>query len=46
MPVNEYCKEGHIVKGLQRGAESFGISTATAAVDMLQRMVGVVQVGI
>uniref|UniRef100_A0A8R1XUQ5 Autophagy-related protein 2 n=1 Tax=Onchocerca volvulus TaxID=6282 RepID=A0A8R1XUQ5_ONCVO len=44
MPVNEYCRdEGHIVKGLQRGAESFGISTATAAVDMLQRMVGVVQ---
>uniref|UniRef100_A0AAF5PGR6 Autophagy-related protein 2 n=2 Tax=Wuchereria bancrofti TaxID=6293 RepID=A0AAF5PGR6_WUCBA len=44
MPVNEYCREeGHIIKGLQRGAESFGISTATAAVDMLQRMVGVVQ---
>ncbi|EFO23860.2 hypothetical protein LOAG_04624 [Loa loa] len=44
MPVNEYCREeGHIVKGLQRGAESFGISTATAAVDMLQRMVGIVQ---
>ncbi|CAG9531831.1 unnamed protein product [Cercopithifilaria johnstoni] len=44
MPVNEYCREeGHIVKGLQRGAESFGLSTATAAVDMLQRMVGVVQ---
>uniref|UniRef100_A0A915PI46 Autophagy-related protein 2 n=1 Tax=Setaria digitata TaxID=48799 RepID=A0A915PI46_9BILA len=44
MPVNEYCREeGHIVKGLQKGAESFGISTATAAVDMLQRMVGVVQ---
>ncbi|VDM95918.1 unnamed protein product [Thelazia callipaeda] len=44
MPVNEYCREeGHVVKGLQRGAESFGISTATVAVDMLQKMVGVVQ---
>lgn len=47
MPVNEYCREeGHFVKGLQKGAESFGVSTAAAAVEMLQRMVGVVQVGI
>lgn len=45
LPVQEYRRdEGHVVKGLQRGAESFGLSTATAAVDMLQRMVGIVQV--
>lgn len=45
MPVDEYRKDdGHIVKGLQKGAESFGISTASAAVDIAQRMVGLVQV--
>uniref|UniRef100_A0A183V3U4 Autophagy-related protein 2 n=1 Tax=Toxocara canis TaxID=6265 RepID=A0A183V3U4_TOXCA len=44
MPVDEYRKDdGHIVKGLQKGAESFGISTAAAAVDIAQRMVGLVQ---
>uniref|UniRef100_A0A183CW36 Autophagy-related protein 2 n=1 Tax=Gongylonema pulchrum TaxID=637853 RepID=A0A183CW36_9BILA len=44
MPVQEYRREeGHVVKGLQKGAESFGLSTATATVDVLQKMVGVVQ---
>uniref|UniRef100_A0A915BPE2 Autophagy-related protein 2 n=2 Tax=Parascaris univalens TaxID=6257 RepID=A0A915BPE2_PARUN len=44
MPVDEYRKDdGHIVKGLQKGAGSFGISTASAAVDIAQRMVGLVQ---
>jgi len=44
MPVDEYRKQdGHVVKGLQRGAESFGISTAAAFVDMAQRCVSLVQ---
>ncbi|VDK18854.1 unnamed protein product [Anisakis simplex] len=44
MPVDEYRKnDGHIVKGLQKGAESFGISTAAAAVDIAQQVVGLVQ---
>uniref|UniRef100_A0A914VF89 Autophagy-related protein 2 n=1 Tax=Plectus sambesii TaxID=2011161 RepID=A0A914VF89_9BILA len=44
MPVDEYRKvDGHVVKGIQRGAESFGVSTAAAAVEITQRMVGLVQ---
>lgn len=44
MPVAEMRKEdGHIVKGIQRGAGSFGVSTAAAIVDIAQRVVGAVQ---
>jgi autophagy-related protein 2 len=45
MPVDEYRKvDGHVVKGIQRGAESFGLSTAAVTVDIAQRLVGIVQV--
>lgn len=46
LPVEEYKKDGHIVKGIQRGAESFTLSTATAALELTQRLVGTVQVGL
>ncbi|MFH4973760.1 hypothetical protein AB6A40_000469 [Gnathostoma spinigerum] len=44
MPFDEYRKvDGHIVKGLQRGAESFGSSAAGAVVDISQRVIGFFQ---
>jgi len=45
MPVDQYKKDGHVVKGIQRGAQSFGLSTASAALEISQKLVGVVQVG-
>jgi autophagy-related protein 2 len=37
IPLSEYRKEdGRVVKGIQRGANSFGVSTATAVIDMTQ----------
>ncbi|KAF8382862.1 hypothetical protein PRIPAC_72004 [Pristionchus pacificus] len=45
LPVSEMRKEdGHVVKGLQRGASSFGYSTAAAMVDLAQKLVGAVQI--
>ncbi|CAJ0583993.1 unnamed protein product, partial [Mesorhabditis spiculigera] len=44
MPVNEMRKEdGRLVKGIQRGAGSFGTSTAAAVVELAQTFVGAVQ---
>ncbi|VDD92422.1 unnamed protein product [Enterobius vermicularis] len=44
MPVDEYRKEdGHVVRGLQRGAQSFGFSTAAALVDVTRKMFGGIQ---
>ncbi len=44
MPVEEYRKDGHLVKGIQKGAGSFGVSTSSAVIDLAQRLVGAVQV--
>lgn len=44
--MEEYRRDGHIVKGIQRGAESFTLSTATAALELTQKLVGTVQVGL
>lgn len=44
LPVDQYRRDGHIVKGFQRGAQSFGVSTASAALELSQRLVGTLQV--
>lgn len=44
MPVDQYKKDGHVVKGIQRGAQSFGVSTASAALEISQKFVGAIQV--
>jgi autophagy-related protein 2 len=44
IPLAEFRKEdGRIVKGIQRGASSFGISTATAAIDATQMVASTIQ---
>jgi len=44
IPLSELRKEdGHLVRGIQQGASSFGLSTATAAIDATQRLASIVQ---
>lgn len=44
MPLEQYQKDGRIVRGLQRGANSFTTSTALAALDVTSRIVQAIQV--
>ncbi|RCN53519.1 ATG protein [Ancylostoma caninum] len=45
LPVAELRKEdGHVVKGIQKGVGSFGMSSAAGVVGMAQTVVGVIQV--
>lgn len=44
LPVDQFRKDGHIVKGFQRGAQSFGLSTATATLELGQKFFGAIQV--
>uniref|UniRef100_A0A8C9TCK3 Autophagy related 2B n=1 Tax=Scleropages formosus TaxID=113540 RepID=A0A8C9TCK3_SCLFO len=43
LPIEQYRKDGRIVRGIQRGAASFGTSTAMAALELTNRMVRTVQ---
>ncbi|XP_005390453.1 PREDICTED: autophagy-related protein 2 homolog B isoform X2 [Chinchilla lanigera] len=43
LPIEQYRKDGRIVRGLQRGAASFGASTAMAALELTNRMVRTAQ---
>lgn len=45
MPIEQYRKDGRIIRGLQRGAASFGTSTASAALELSNRLVQAIQVG-
>ncbi|ELW47207.1 Autophagy-related protein 2 like protein B [Tupaia chinensis] len=38
LPIEQYRKDGRIVRGFQRGAASFGTSTAMAALELTNRM--------
>lgn len=44
LPIEQYRKDGRIVRGFQRGTASFGTSTAMAALELTNRMVRTVQV--
>jgi autophagy-related protein 2 len=44
LPVEQYRKDGRIVRGLQRGASSFSTSTAMAFLELTNRVVQSVQV--
>ena len=46
MPIQQYRKDGRVVRGLQKGTSSFGTSTAMAAVELTNRLVQTVQVKI
>ncbi|XP_052105810.1 autophagy-related protein 2 homolog B-like [Mytilus californianus] len=43
LPVEQYRKDGRIVRGLQRGASSFSTSTAMAFLELTNRVVQSVQ---
>ena len=44
LPVEQYRKDGRIVRGLQRGAASFTMSTAMSMLELTNRVVQGVQV--
>lgn len=44
LPIEQYQKDGRIVRGLQRGANSFTTSTAMAALELTNRLVQAIQV--
>ncbi|XP_041070018.1 autophagy-related protein 2 homolog B-like isoform X3 [Carcharodon carcharias] len=43
LPIEQYRRDGRIVRGLQRGAASFGTSTAMAALELTNRLVQTIQ---
>ncbi|XP_066992632.2 autophagy-related protein 2 homolog A [Anabrus simplex] len=43
LPIEQYQKDGRIVRGLQRGANSFTTSTAMAALELTNRLVQAIQ---
>ncbi|XP_031424762.1 autophagy-related protein 2 homolog A [Clupea harengus] len=43
MPIEQYRRDGRIIRGLQRGAASFGTSTAAAALELSNRLVQAIQ---
>lgn len=43
LPIQQYRKDGRIVRGVQRGTASFGTSTAMAALELTNRMVRTIQ---
>lgn len=43
LPIEQYRKDGRIVRGFQRGTSSFGTSTAMAALELTNRMVRTIQ---
>lgn len=42
MPIDQYRRDQRIVRGLQRGAYTFYISTALATLDLTNRVVGLI----
>lgn len=44
LPVEQYRRDGRIVRGLQRGANSFMTCTAMSALELTNRVVMTVQV--
>uniref|UniRef100_A0A1B6D799 Autophagy-related protein 2 n=1 Tax=Clastoptera arizonana TaxID=38151 RepID=A0A1B6D799_9HEMI len=43
LPIEQYQRDGRIVRGLQRGANSFTTSTAMAALELTTRIVQAIQ---
>ena len=44
LPIEQFRKDGRLMRGLQRGAASFGSSTASAALELSNRLVQAIQV--
>lgn len=45
LPIEQYQKDGRIVRGLQLGAQSFTARTALAALELTTRIIHLLQVG-
>lgn len=43
IPIQEYRQDGYFVRGMQRGVESFAVSTAAATLELAQRMAWTIQ---
>jgi len=43
MPVEQYQKDGRILRGIQRGAHSFSSSTAMSLLDFTNKLLGVIK---
>lgn len=43
LPIEQYQKDGRLVRGLQRGANSFTTSTAMAALELTSRIIHLIQ---
>jgi len=43
MPVEQYQKDGRILRGLQRGAHSFTSSTAMSLLDFTNKLLGTIK---
>lgn len=43
LPIEQYQRDGRVVRGLQRGASAFTTSSAHAALDLTGRFVGCIQ---
>lgn len=46
LPIEQYQKDGRIVRGLQRGAQSFTARTALAALEITTRIIHLLQVSL
>lgn len=44
MPIEQYKKDGKLVRGFQRGAKSFTARTALAALEITTRLIYILQV--
>lgn len=44
MPINQYRRDGRIMRGLQLGAQSFTSRTAIAALEITTRIIHILQV--
>lgn len=44
LPIEQYRIDGRIVRGLQRGAQSFGTRTMLAALEITTRFIHILQV--
>ncbi|KOC64737.1 Autophagy-related protein 2 like protein B [Habropoda laboriosa] len=43
LPIEQYQKDGRIIRGLQRGANSFTMSTAMATLELTSRLIHAIQ---
>ncbi|XP_035827053.1 autophagy-related protein 2 homolog B-like [Aplysia californica] len=45
LPIQQYQKDRRIIRGLQRGANSFTLNTVMAILELTNKVVGSIQVG-